>query len=137
MDCSQARERMWHCLDQKKVELRLQQHFASCTHCERIWQEMKQFEEVLHTLRLDRPSEGFVNSVMDAVKQEKVDRRHTGKNKWATWNHLWIASAATFVLLMMGGGSDVGSSELSSITIYAIRVGWKVTEIVGHIPHLF
>lgn len=138
MDCRQAQERMWHCLDRRNADTGLQHHLAGCTDCHQLWQEMKLFEDQLHTLRLDRPSDRFVDSVMGAVKQEKVYSEHDGKkSKWTTWNHLWIASAATFGLLMMGGKSVVDSGELSSITIYALRLSWKMTEIAGHIPHLF
>lgn len=130
---------MWHCLDQGSAgDEGLKQHLASCAECEHMWQEMKQFQQDLYTFKLDRPPADFVDQVMEAINQEPIYRHHIWKkNKWAMWNHLWVASAATFVLLVMGGGFIDGSSGLPAITVYALRFGWQVTEIAGHIPNLF
>lgn len=133
---------MWTCLNQGNSEdERLAQHLDSCTECERTWQEMKQFEQSLQALKLSHPSAGFVDQVMDAVKEETTYTHPVYKrNRWATWNHLWVASAATFALFMVGsnvsGAPTDGGGGFSAITVYALKIGWKVTEIVGHLPNL-
>lgn len=140
MQCTEAEERMWLRLAQENVEdMQLNQHLTTCSECARLWREMQQFEQQLGALKLEQPSAGFVDRVMEHIEREPLRRNHIRKkNAWTTWNHLWVASAATFVLLQLGGGAMTDSSTgLPSVTVYALKFGWTVTEIAGKIPNLF
>lgn len=140
MQCQEAQERMWHLLDQENVEdIQLKQHLATCRECKCLWQDMQQFEWKIRNLKLEHPAAGFVDRVMERVGRERLHHKTIHPiNRWSTWNHLWVASAATFIFLMLGGGTALdGSSGLPTITVYALKLGRTVTEIAGQIPKLF
>lgn len=141
MQCMQAQERMWQCLDQKNVrDIRLQQHLDICRRCACMWQDMNQFQQELDELKFAQPSADFVERVMEAAKGEALDQLSSRllKQKWATWNHLWIASASTLLLLWIDGNIVTEeASGLPVIAFYALKFGWAITEMAGYIPKLF
>lgn len=139
MRCQDAQERMWHCLDQNVKDMELKRHLATCRECTHMWQDMQQFEREISKLKLEHPAAGFIDRVMERVERERLDHKTTHtRNRWTTWNHLWLASAATFVFLFLGGGTELdGSSGLPTITVYALKFGWTVAEIAEQVPKLF
>lgn len=140
MTCREAQEQMWRRLSQANVEdIRLQQHLASCPGCARTWQEMRQFEQDLSNLKLQTPSARFVDNVMERVEQAPLHPYgRPARNRWTTWNHLWVASAATFALCSMVSRVEADSSSgLQAFTVYALKIGWAVTEMAGKISNVF
>lgn len=142
MQCKQAQKRMWQRLDQNNVrDIQLQQHLNTCRHCARTWRDMNQFHQELDELKFAQPSADFVEQVMEAVEGESLGERPSScllEQKWTMWNHLWIASASTFVLLWIGGNIVAeDAAGLPVIVFYALKFGWSVTEMAGYIPKLF
>lgn len=138
MDCTQAQERMWFVDQGNGEDPELEQHLVHCADCNHLWHEIQQFHQELLALKAERPSTDFVDQVMHEVHQAPGHHPHAcPQNKWTTWNHLWVASAATFLLLLTGGGLADGSTGIPAIAERVLSLSWEVTQLVGHISNLF
>ncbi|WP_054951422.1 anti-sigma factor family protein [Numidum massiliense] len=160
MRCEQVWERMWDVDGVRQMEA----HIATCPRCAAEWQLVQQFERELATITADAPSARFTDHVMARVAKEPPlskqlsQQSHATESQrqpmqandepsaaahrpsgwtWSTLNHLWVASAATYVF-MLGGRTFVDDgSGLPLVAVYSVRLGRAIADMVGWIPSLF
>lgn len=145
MQCQTAQKRMWGSVELGNVEDRdILRHLESCTVCSSVWQDMLRFQHELQQFKTAQPSPEFVGKVMEKIESVEEDatasaEQHNTDPVWTTWNHAWIASAATFTVLALSEAILTGdtSSGLPAVTAYTLRFGRTVSEFAVQITHLF